>query len=56
MTFVWAAAAVAPLAVGLLGRPRIKVHRPGEHPRDPFGPAHVLKGPHYDVPVRRRAG
>jgi hypothetical protein len=56
MTLVWAAAAVAPLAAGLLGRPAIKVYRPGEHPRDPFGPAHALKGPHYDVPARRRAG
>jgi hypothetical protein len=56
MTFVWAATAVAPLAVRLLRRPQIKVYRPGEHPRDPFGPGHVLKGPHYDVPIRRRAG
>jgi hypothetical protein len=56
MTFVWAATAVAPLAVRLLGRPPIRVHRPGQQARDPFGPGHVLRGPHYDVPLRRRAG
>ena len=53
MTFVWAAAAVTPLLARLPGRRPIRVHRPGEHPRDPFGPEHVLQGPHYDVPVRR---
>ena len=56
VTFVWAATAVAPLAVRLLGRPQIRVYRPGEHRRDPFAPGDVLRGPHYDVPVRRRAG
>lgn len=56
MTFVWAATAVAPLVVRLRRRPQIRVYRPGEHRRDPFGPGHVLKGPHYHVPVRRRAG
>ena len=56
MTFVWAAMAVAPLLVRLLPGHRIKIYRPGEHPHDPFGPEHVLQGPHYDVAVRRRAG
>ncbi len=57
MTFVWAAAASAPLLVRLVWRPpRIRVYRPGEHLHDPFGPRHVLKGPHYDLPRRRRAG
>lgn len=56
VTFIWAATAVAPLAVRLLGHQQIRVYRPGEHPRDPFDPPHVLKGPHFDVPVRRRAG
>jgi hypothetical protein len=56
MTFVWAATAVAPLAVRLLQRRQIRVYRPGEHPRDPFDSGYVLQGPHYDVPVRRRAG
>ena len=56
MTFVWAAAAVAPLVVRLVPGRRVKVYRPGEHPHDPFGRGHVLKGPHYKVPVRSRAG
>ncbi len=57
MTFVWAASVVAPLMVRLVWRPpQIRVYRPGEHPHDPFGPRHILKGPHYDLPRRRRAG
>ena len=56
MTFVWAAAGVAPLLTRLLPSRRIRIYRPGEHPHDPFGPRHVLTGPHYDVPARRRAG
>jgi len=56
MTFVWAAAAVAPLIARFVPRRRIRIYRPGEHPHDPFGPPHVLQGPHYDVPGRRQAG
>lgn len=56
MTFVWAAAGVAPLAGRLGRRRRIRVYRPGEQPRDPFDRPHVFKGPHHHVPVRRRAG
>ncbi|MBN1589044.1 MAG: hypothetical protein JW888_05985 [Pirellulales bacterium] len=59
ISFVWAASAVCPLAERLLGR-RLKIHRPGECPRDPFGPDHALHGPHFDVmkrtKSRRRAG
>jgi len=56
ITFVWAGIAVAPLAVRLMPGRRIRIYRPGEHRRDPFGPDHALKGPHYDLPARRRAG
>jgi len=56
MTFVWASTAVAPLVVRLLPQRRIKIHRPGQQAHDPFGAEHVLQGPHYDIPVRRRAG
>ena len=56
MTFVWASAALAPLVVRLLPRRPVRVYRPGEHPRDPLGREHLLKGPHYDLPARRRAG
>ncbi len=56
LTFVWAATVVAPLAVRLLRRRQIRVYRPGQHPHDPLRPEHILQGPHYDVPVRRRAG
>jgi len=60
MSFLWAAAAVCPLAERLVRRP-LKIHRPGECPRDPFGPAHALRGPHFNVSKResrsrRRAG
>jgi len=56
LTFVWAATAMAPLAVRLLRRPQIRVYRPGEQARDPFEAEHVLRTPRYDVPMRRRAG
>ena len=36
-----------------VGRPGVRVYRPGERAEDPFGRAHVLRGPHYDVGVRR---
>ena len=56
MTFVWAAAAVAPALGRLMPRRRVRVIRPGQKARDPFDRKHVLQGPHYDVRVRRRAG
>jgi hypothetical protein len=64
ISFVWAGAAVAPLAERLRLRRPIRIHRPGEHPRDPFGPGHALQGPHFKLPAqgrqrrppRRRAG
>lgn len=56
MTFVWAAAAVAPLVSRLTTVRRIRIHRPGQQGRDPFGPEDVLPGPHRGSPVRRRAG
>jgi len=53
ISLVWAAAAVAPLVERLrLPRP-IRIYRPGEHPRDPFGPGHALQGPHFKLPARR---
>ncbi|MBN2475329.1 MAG: hypothetical protein JXB62_12015 [Pirellulales bacterium] len=56
-TFVWAACAVAPPVSRLMWRrQRIRIYRPGEHPHDPLSPPHILQGPHYDVPARRRVG
>jgi hypothetical protein len=58
MSFIWAAMAVAPLAVRLVPGRRIRVFRPGEHPHDPFGRPQILRGPfrEADAPARRRAG
>jgi len=56
MSFVWAAMAVGPLLVRLAGRPQIRVFRPGEQPPVRFGRGHALRGPHYDISARRRAG
>jgi len=55
ISFVWAAAAVAPLVERLLPGRRIRIYRPGEHPRDPFEPGHALRGPHFELPLRRRS-
>jgi len=60
MSFLWAASAIEPLAARLARRP-LAIHRPGECHRDPFGPAHALRGPHFEVSrkesgQRRRAG
>ena len=55
LTFVWAAMAVAPLLVDLMPGRRIKVLRPGERPRDPFGSRHTLDGPHWKTKVGRRS-
>jgi hypothetical protein len=56
LVLLWAALAVVPPLARLLGARSIRVYRPGERAEDPFGGAHVLRGPHYDVGVRRRAG
>ncbi|HUT09153.1 MAG TPA: hypothetical protein VMY42_01530 [Thermoguttaceae bacterium] len=56
MTLVWAAAVVAPLFSRLAPHRGIRIYHPGQRPRDPFGSEHVLQGPHYDIPLRRRAG
>ena len=59
ITFLWAGSAVLPL-VERMTRRRLKIRRPGECPRDPFGPQHALKGPHFDMReksnTKRRAG
>jgi hypothetical protein len=55
LSFVWAATAVAPLAVHFLPRRRIKVYRPGERGGDPFASEHVLTGPHWKVRAGRRS-
>ena len=54
--FFWAATAVAPPLARLLPVATIRVYRPGQRGEDPFGRDHVLRGPHYDSHVRRRAG
>ena len=56
LAFLWAALAVAPPLARLLPSRGVRVYRPGERDEDPFGRAHVLHGPHYDVGMRRRAG
>jgi hypothetical protein len=56
MTFVWGALAVAPLWLRLLPGRRVTIYRPGEQRQDPFDSEYVFQGPHYDVPLRRRAG
>ncbi|MBN2218192.1 MAG: hypothetical protein JW719_12530 [Pirellulales bacterium] len=60
MSFLWAAAAVCPLVERMAQR-RLKILRPAECPRDPFGETHALRGPHFNVSKResrsrRRAG
>jgi hypothetical protein len=54
LTFVWAAAAVAPLVVRIGSSRRIKVYRPGELAADPAGRDHAIKGPHWKVRSHRR--
>jgi hypothetical protein len=56
LAFLWAALAVAPPLARLFAARQVRVYRPGERAEDPLGRAHVLRGPHYDVGVRRRAG
>jgi len=55
LSFVWAATAVAPLAVHVIPRPRIRVYRPGERGDAPVGPKHTLAGPHWKVWAGRRS-
>jgi hypothetical protein len=56
LAFLWAALAVTPSLARLLAGRGVRVYRPGERAEDPFGRAHVLHGPHYEVGVRRKAG
>ncbi len=56
IAFFWAATALAPPLARLVPRRTLRVYRPGERGEDPFGRGHVLRGPHYDTQVRRRAG
>jgi 4-amino-4-deoxy-L-arabinose transferase-like glycosyltransferase len=60
LSFLWAASAVYPFVERLFEQP-LRIYRPGECPRDPFGPDHALRGPHFPMPKnktgqRRRAG
>ena len=56
IALVWASLAVAPPLMRLFPSRQVRVYRPGERAEDPFGREHVLRGPHYDATVRRRAG
>lgn len=48
LSFVWAAAAIAPVLARWLDDPTIPVRRPGETRHDPLaGPRHGLRGPYY---------
>ncbi|NUQ62927.1 MAG: hypothetical protein HUU20_10580 [Pirellulales bacterium] len=51
---IWAASAMAPLAVHLLPKPQVQVLRPGERETDPFAQEHSLKGPHWKTETKRR--
>ena len=56
LAFLWAALAVTPPLARLLAGRGVRVYRPGERAEDPFGPRHVLHGPHYEVGMRRQGG
>jgi len=56
MTFIWATAAAAPVLNHLTPQRRIRIVHPGQRLRDPFEGQEILQGPHFDLPVRRRAG
>ena len=56
LAFLWAVPAIAPPLARLWAGKAVRVYRPGERAEDPLGRAHVLRGPHYEVGVRRRAG
>jgi hypothetical protein len=47
LSFVWAAAALAPLAVHLMPRQRLRVYRPGERNSESASADHGLRGPHW---------
>lgn len=47
LSFVWAAGALAPLAVHLAPRRRLRVYRPGERNREMNAGEHGLRGPHW---------
>jgi len=51
LSFVWAASAVAPVIVHLARRRRIEAVRPEGGSREPFGPEHALRGPHWKAGV-----
>ncbi len=53
---LWAALAVGPPLARVFAGRGVRVYRPGERAEDPLERAHLLRGPHYDVGVRRRAG
>jgi hypothetical protein len=53
---VWAALAIGLPLGRLFVKPPFRVYRPGERGDDPLGREQILRGPHYDVHVRRRAG
>jgi hypothetical protein len=55
LIFLWAAWALVPTLTRKAPPTFVRVYRPGEQPHDPFEP-HVLPGPHYPPPERRRAG
>jgi hypothetical protein len=56
LALVWSALAIAPPLVRLLPGRSVRVYRPGERGEDPLDHRQLLRGPHYDVGVRRRAG
>lgn len=51
---IWAATAIAPLAVHFVSKPQIRILRPGSREDDPFAPQHALKGPHWKAASERR--
>lgn len=56
ISFVWAAWTLSMLPIRGDRPSKIRVYRPGENAHDPFEGPHVLHGPHYNAPQRRRAG
>jgi hypothetical protein len=47
LSFVWAASALAPLAVHLAPRQHLRVYRPGERSSESASTEHGLQGPHW---------
>jgi hypothetical protein len=56
IAMIWAALAVTPPLARLFTGGKVRVYRPGELEEDPFSREHILRGPHFDVKERRRAG